>query len=151
MWPREISRGPRDSLRRRWESLSTLACPSCGESGRAAFEDRGHDEASGDRILRCVGCLSGVMVTTRRGLPRGRPRLIDPHTWSQMETAWAREPVQAANTAPEPIEDPEALVMALREQGFGGETLTHLVAETLEKSPVEAALLIAEASGGSVA
>ncbi len=128
-----------------------MSCPSCGEGGRAAFEERGNDEATGDPILRCTACLSGMTVKSWRGLPRRRPRLIDPETWSRMEEAWAKEPLRVAGTAPEPIEGPEQLILALRGEGFRGETLTHLVAETLNKSPIEAALLIAETEGRAVA
>jgi hypothetical protein len=68
-----------------------------------------------------------------------------------MEIAWANEPLRAASTAPDPIDDPEQLVLALRERGFAGEVLTHLVAETLSTSTDEAALLIAETTARRVA
>jgi hypothetical protein len=151
MRPRESSEGARHGFRLRWDPRGALACPSCGEGGRSAFEERGNDEETGDAILRCTGCLSGMTVRSRRGFPRRQPRLIDPDTWSRMEIAWANEPLRAASTAPDPIDDPEQLVLALRERGFAGEVLTHLVAETLSTSTDEAALLIAETTARRVA
>jgi hypothetical protein len=143
MWqPQTPRRRARDSRRRRWDLRSTLACPSCGEAGRNAFEGRGHAEGTGAAVVRCSTCLSGMTVGSRRVLARREMRLIDPVEWSQMETAWAETAPSDQNDAADPVQDPERLVLDLCEHGFSGDTLTHLVAETLGTSPVEAALLI---------
>jgi hypothetical protein len=149
MWQPQTSRRARHRKRSRWDPRNALSCPSCGEATRTAFEGRGRDEDTGVPVVRCSTCLSGMKIGARRGLSRREMSLIDPVTWSQMESAWTQQGPGDEGTIAEPVVDPERLVLDLRAHGLGGDTLTHLVAETLGTSPVEAALLISRATASA--
>jgi hypothetical protein len=138
---------PRSLLGHSGAGLSrALTCPACRERGSIGghgglFEIRGQTEDE-LQIVRCAGCLSGIVVRERRALSRRGGRLIDPEEWTRMELAGDREKPLPFTAATAAVDDPAALVRELHQGGTPRETLQHLVAEALSMPPDEARELI---------
>ena len=72
-----------------------MKCPGCGAEGSVApcdeivFQTRGR--LDGTRIAKCMKCGRGLAFGAFSGLFFGKPKLVLPEIWQQLEGLWRKD------------------------------------------------------------